>query len=178
MPITTLRASSYKLAWGASVYAKVSAINLYGVSVDSAVGNGAQILTIPDYPVSLAEVAAARSVSTLGISWSAGTNNGGSPVIDYRIIYSNGVTTVSIANVLASPYTALALSTGNNYMFTVEARNAFGYSLVSNSLYLYCAYVPSIVAVGATSISGSNFIVTWTAPSNNGAVITSYKIEI
>jgi hypothetical protein len=94
VPITTLRASSFKLPWGAFVYAKVAAINSYGVSDDSALGNGAQILTIPDYPVSLAEVAAARSVSTLGLSWSAGTNNGGSPVIDYRITYSNGVTTV------------------------------------------------------------------------------------
>jgi hypothetical protein len=48
-----LRAAPYNLAWGSSIHAIYSATNYYGTSVDSADGNGAIILTVPDQPVNL-----------------------------------------------------------------------------------------------------------------------------
>jgi hypothetical protein len=83
VPITTLRASTYNLPWGSSVYAKVVAYNLYGNSATSAVGNGAVILTIPDAPLTVAELYSSRTATSLGISWTNGVANGGAPVIDY-----------------------------------------------------------------------------------------------
>jgi len=87
VPISTLRAASFQLPWGASIHAKVTAINLYGLSEESPVGNGAYILTPPDRPVNLAEFYASRSATTLGLVWTAGAANGGAPVLDYRITY-------------------------------------------------------------------------------------------
>ena len=53
VPISTLRASSYQLPWGSSVWAKVNAFNLYGTSFNSVQGNGAVILTAPDAPINV-----------------------------------------------------------------------------------------------------------------------------
>lgn len=39
----------------------------------------------PDAPISLSENTADRSATTLGLTWSAGSSNGGSVVIDYRV---------------------------------------------------------------------------------------------
>lgn len=58
IPISVLRASPFFLNWGQSVYAKVIAGNIVGDSDYSAVGNGAVILTVPDKPINLANVAA------------------------------------------------------------------------------------------------------------------------
>jgi hypothetical protein len=67
--MATLTTSPYSLSYGASVYATLTATNIMGISLVSEAGNGAEILTIPDAPVSLIEVVDQRSVSTLGIEW-------------------------------------------------------------------------------------------------------------
>jgi hypothetical protein len=90
IPISELRASIYYIEWGSSINAKVIATNDYGDSVESAVGNGAVILTNPDAPLSLSEVYAERTATSLGLSWSEGAENGGSPVIDYTVNYEVG----------------------------------------------------------------------------------------
>jgi hypothetical protein len=50
VPISALKADPYSLIWGASIYAKVKAINLVGESEYSLEGNGAVILTTPNAP--------------------------------------------------------------------------------------------------------------------------------
>jgi hypothetical protein len=65
-----LTSTPYSLAWGANVYAKVVAINIYGQSDESIVGNGADIITSPDAPISLAENYALRSATSLSLTWS------------------------------------------------------------------------------------------------------------
>lgn len=83
VPITTLRASTYQLPWGSSIYAQLYAYNIYGNSLMSSVGNGAIILTIPDSPLSAAELYSSRTATSIGLQWSIGVANGGAPVIDY-----------------------------------------------------------------------------------------------
>jgi hypothetical protein len=56
IPITTLRASPFSLAWGSSIHAIISATNVYGTSVDSIEGNGAVILTVPVAPINFDNV--------------------------------------------------------------------------------------------------------------------------
>ena len=41
IPISTLRASAFQLPWGSYIEAKIIAINAYGNSAESPVGNGA-----------------------------------------------------------------------------------------------------------------------------------------
>jgi len=85
IPVSVFTASPYSLAWGSSIYVKVVATNLYGDSTESSEGNGAVITTSPDAPVNLAENTSQRTKSTLGLTWSAGSSNGGASIIDYRI---------------------------------------------------------------------------------------------
>lgn len=53
--MAVLRASPFSLNWGDSVYAKVQATNIKGVSEESDAGNGAKIVTSPDAPSNLQE---------------------------------------------------------------------------------------------------------------------------
>jgi len=113
VPITTLMASPYSLNWGDSVYAKVKATNIVGDSSTSSEGNGAVILTNPDAPVTLANNAATTSATTIAMTWSAGSSNGGTPVIDYRVNYklsTDGSFAVLATGVTTTSYTTTALT--------------------------------------------------------------------
>lgn len=178
VPISVLRAGAFKLPWGASVHAKIVAYNYYGSSVASAVGNGAVILTLPDAPVSLLETVASRTASSITFTWSQGVSNGGAPVLDYRVSsdQATGSYTVIASGVATSQYTATVLVAGNSYSFKVEARNSFGYSALSSAVTILCATIPSTPVAPTVSVSGSNVVITWTAPSSNGLAITSYNL--
>ena len=73
------------MPWGSSVHAKVIATNIVNSSDMSNSGNGGIILTNPAAPVSLANNPLVTTASVIGLTWSAGAYNGGTPVIDYRI---------------------------------------------------------------------------------------------
>jgi hypothetical protein len=61
--IAELTAAPYLLSYGSSIYAKVTALNIYGPSIQSLAGNGAVILTVPDKPVNLADNEAMTSAT-------------------------------------------------------------------------------------------------------------------
>lgn len=109
----------YSLPWGADVYAKVIAINIYGMSEISDAGNGAAIITNPDAPVTLAEDYSLRTATSLSLTWLEGAANGGSPVLDYQIIYdeaSEGASFVVLqAGLMSTEYTASGLTSGETY---------------------------------------------------------------
>jgi len=69
VPISTLTSAPFSLPWGSSIFAKIQAKNLYGLSGISSGGNGAIILTNPDAPLSLTEVMAAKTSKSIGLSW-------------------------------------------------------------------------------------------------------------
>jgi hypothetical protein len=75
----------FDLPFGSSIYAKVKAVNLVGSSDYSAVGNGGILLTTPGAPLSFANNVAVSDKTQIGLTWYQGINNGGIPVIDYRI---------------------------------------------------------------------------------------------
>ena len=84
----------------------------------SPAGNGATILTVPDAPLSLAEVLSSKTATTIGLSWIAGTENGGAAVIDYTVSYSTtGTYTVLQSGVTTTSFTAAGLTTGTTYSF-------------------------------------------------------------
>jgi len=132
VPISVLQASPYNLVWGSKVFATVSATNAVGSSVDSSASSGiTTILTNPDPPSSLANNPAATSLTNIGITWTAPTVNGGTPVIDYRVSWDQGGLTfvVLASNIIATAYVTTATLTANKvYKFKVESRNAFGFS--------------------------------------------------
>ena len=86
IPTIVLNASPYNLPWGTDVYAKVLASNIYGSSPLSVSGHGGIMVRIPDSPINLSENTSLRNATTLAIIWNDGSNNGGLPIIDYRIL--------------------------------------------------------------------------------------------
>jgi len=67
------------------------------------------------------------------LTWLKPTNNGGSPVIDYRVSWDQGTGTgifvVLATNIATVSYkTTATLTASTYYRFKVESRNAVGYS--------------------------------------------------
>jgi hypothetical protein len=87
IPISVLIATPFSLDWGSNVYAKVIGYNIYGDSAMSQPGYEAIILTVPDSPISLTEVTALRTSTSITFTWSKGAENGGASVIDYRVSF-------------------------------------------------------------------------------------------
>lgn len=116
------------------------------------------------------------------MTWNEGAAAGGTPVIDYRIWYDQGINTYAVLaiGVLTEYYTTTSLQTGTVYKFKVEARNAFGYSSPSDVITIKQAETPSQPATPTTAITGvdrDEITVTWTPPSAQGSIITSYTID-
>jgi len=95
----------YQLPWGSSIYAKIVSYNFFGYSKESAVGNGAVILTYPDPPLNVAEIISERSDSSISLSWTNGLADGGASVLDYRITYDNSIGDyIVLASAIKNPY--------------------------------------------------------------------------
>jgi hypothetical protein len=70
------------------------------------------------------------------------------------------------------------LINANTYKFKIESRNLYGYSDLSAELEVICSTVPDQMVNPVSSIVGSDVLITWIKPNENGATITAYKIEI
>lgn len=180
IPVAVLKASPYSLEWGASVYAKVIATNIYGDSLSSEEGNGAYITTTPDPPTDLIEDYSQRTKSTLGLTWTPPVFKGGDVIDDYRINYRvfGGVYSVLADGILDTSYTVTDLSAGSTYEFTVEARNSYSYSPVSDELALLCAFISEPPATVTTSNVNDLVKLSWAYPVTNGSPITGYRFFI
>jgi hypothetical protein len=84
IPLLSLQVPPFDLTLGDSVYATVTASNNYGESLQSAPGNGATIVLVPDAPV-VEDETLVTSGSVIGLKWTDGESSGGSAVIDYRV---------------------------------------------------------------------------------------------
>jgi hypothetical protein len=82
-----LLAAPFNLPWGSSVYARITAQNIIGNSLASDSGNGAVILTTPDSPLSLANDPTSTLANQISLTWNEGSDDGGSPVLDYTVSY-------------------------------------------------------------------------------------------
>lgn len=58
--------------------------------------------------------------------WEDGADTGGSPILDYRITYSeeNGPEQILRQGIATKSYIAAGLDTGVTYSFKIQARNA------------------------------------------------------
>lgn len=122
VPSVTFTQAPYSHTWGTNIRAKVIAINLKGESFESDVGSGGIILRIPDKPINVQDDPAVTNSVQIGLTWDDGANNGGSAVIDYRVLSNGGAgitfTTLE-TNILAREYTATSLTTGTTYTFQI-----------------------------------------------------------
>ena len=180
MPINILRSSKFNHPWGASIYAKIVAYNIYGYSDESAVGNGAIILTSPDAPLSVTEVITMRAATSITISWLPPPTNGGAPVIDYDIISDDSVGVDRVIKTLqtSTQYTATGLTAGKTYTFKVEARNKYGNSAPSLPISILCAGSPEAPLAPTTENFNDQVIIRWQEPTDNGEPLLGYFVYI
>ncbi len=103
---------------------KATATNGIGTSAQSTASSAVTPSTVPTPPTGLT-VASGDGLVT--ISFTAPTNDGGSPVTGYTVTASNGATISGSS----SPLTIAGLTNGTAYTFTVKATNINGDSVAS-----------------------------------------------
>ena len=101
---------------------KVVANNYYGDSETSETGGSAKIWLLPEAPIALTNDTVTNK-DLVGITWSDGLNQGGTPVIDYRVMWDKSYGTYEILaeGVLPKQFstTGLTLISGRTYSFKV-----------------------------------------------------------
>src|SRR3989442_1692539 len=143
-------------------------------------------MTLAAAPLSPAGLtAAASSSSQINLSWTAPSDNGGSPITGYKIERStdSGSTwTVVVANTggTTTTYSNTGLAHATTYTYRVSAINSAGTGSPSTAVPgTTPAVAPSSpTGLTATTVSSSQINLSWTVPSDNGgASLTGYKIE-
>ncbi len=183
------------LATGMTHSYKVYAINSIGTSAASPEASATPTTTSISSPPAPPTGLAATSISgtQINLSWSAPSNNGGSAITGYKIEYKTGSGSYSVlvANTAntATIYSHTGLTAGQVYVYRISAINSVGTSNPSpeasttpttTSQQTTTNSAPSApTGLAATSISGTQINLSWSAPSNNGgSAITGYKIEV
>lgn len=102
--------------------------------------------------------------TSIKITWDAPSDDGGSPVIDYRVsmkLSTDSTYTVLASDVTTTYYTATSLTSDLIYDFKVESRNLVGYSPETDVVSIRAAAVPAQPNAPVTAINGNNVDITW-----------------
>ena len=132
--------------------------------------------TVPNAP---GDITAVRQNKGADVSWTAPPNDGGDPIIGYRIQVHNGNEPPNVFITAESPYLIRGLENGITYAVTVSAINSVGDSVASESGLVTPATVPdpptSLDATAADSVAELE----WQASSNDGGEsIIGYRVRI
>ena len=160
---------------------KVEARNSFGFSLTYSAEVSIRAASIPSAPLSLANNAAITASGIVGLIWSSGSSNGGSPIIDYQISskIGSGSYTILATGITTTSYTAASLTADVIYTFKVSARNLVGYGEDSSEVSIRAAAKPDVPAAPVTSVNTNvSVTITWVAPYNGGSAITAYIVAI
>jgi len=140
--------------------------------------------TVPDAPIGLTATTGPAS-GEVTLSWTAPSNDGGSPITDYRVLFStDGGGTFSEFSLIPHPASSIVvtgLSPGALVDFRVNAVNVVGDSLFASATTTAGAATVPDAPTGLTATTGpaaGEVTLTWTAPLNEGSnPITDYRIN-
>lgn len=92
IPVSVLLLPPYNMVDGTPVNVKITATNILGESAESDIGGGAVIFIplIPDAPVNLINNGDLTNKVRASFTWQNGADDGGKPVLDYRVSYDQG----------------------------------------------------------------------------------------
>ena len=164
---------------GTTYYFTVEAVNPAGSSASSNEAS-ATPATVPGAPTGLGAI---RGNTTVALSWSAPSSNGGSAITGYNVYEGtrSGHESTTPVNgstlITGTSYTVTGLTNGTTYYFTVKAVNAVGSSAASNEASATPATVPGApTGLGATR-GNTTVALSWKVPlSNGGSAITGYNV--
>ena len=168
-----------RLPAGTTRHYRVSAINANGTGTASNVDDATTTTTVPGAPTSL--TATASGTSTIDLSWTAPSNDGGSAISGYRIEVSSDGGSSWIDLVADTDDTNTTYEdrfpVGTTRHYRVSAINANGTGAASNVATLTVPGAPT--GLTATASGTSTINLSWTAPADDGgASISGYRIEV
>jgi hypothetical protein len=153
----------------------VQAYNWFGLSPSSTASNTITPAFAPCAPfIGTATAAGGTSVT---VSYTAPTFNGGAAITSYVASSSSGSITATLSQAGSGTITVTGLTQGTPYSFSVRAVNRIGPSVAStqsNTITLFS--VPCAPTIGTAVATGqTSATVAFTAPANNGgSAITKY----
>ncbi|MEO0024978.1 MAG: hypothetical protein RL196_1419 [Actinomycetota bacterium] len=181
------------LAAGTNYDFKVAALSDAGDLSDLTTFNFSNIETVTtqsDVPAKPTTLSVTASTTTsLTVAWSPVTQTGGSAIVDYalgfRAVGDANFTTTTLA-ALFSSNTFTGLQPDTEYEVTLTAENVIGAGPTSDSLFVRTdidgavAAEPVVISSVDATVSGSvsNVTLRWSAPSNGGAAITGYAVQL
>ncbi|MGW2788078.1 fibronectin type III domain-containing protein [Streptomyces populi] len=158
---------------GTSYTFTVTATNRVGTS--SASTASTPVTPTPQVPGAPGEVSASPGDAQASLSWTAPSNDGGSPVTSYTVTANPGGATATTTG--ATSAIVSGLKNGTAYTFTVIATNAAGISVASSPSKAVTPRGVPTTPGGVTAVSGNHSAqLAWTAAQANGSPLTSYRI--
>jgi parallel beta-helix repeat protein len=147
----------------------------FAVAAHNSAGTGAQTPSVSSIPMTMpnapAGLTAVPGNGQVALNWTAPSSSGGA-VIDYYILYQNGV---DIAHPTVTKYTSTGL-TRLPYTFMVATHTQAGNGPNSNTVVSTPFTIPG-APNGLTAIAGNGQVaLNWTEPSSNGGTSIDYYI--
>ncbi|MBE5315051.1 MAG: PD40 domain-containing protein [Xanthomonadales bacterium] len=141
--------------------------------VGSSAASNALSVTPVGAPQAPTLISAVRGDGSASLDFTAPSNNGGSPILDYTATCGTQSTTGA-----ASPLLVSGLSNGVQVSCSVTARNAIGSSPASNALSTTPATVPAAPLLGSLIALANGVRVVFSAPGNNGgSALLDYELS-
>ncbi|NMO13307.1 hypothetical protein HPC49_15380 [Pyxidicoccus fallax] len=132
--------------------------------------------TVPREPTNVVATGGNRQVS---LTWSAPTDNGGSPVTGYVVSIHQGTTVVRTQSFTTTSATVTGLTNGVNYDVTVAATNAAGTGWESLKVAFIPRTVPGAPANVVASPGNGGVTLTWSEPADTGGSgIGGYTVRV
>ncbi|HET8589014.1 MAG TPA: fibronectin type III domain-containing protein, partial [Nakamurella sp.] len=141
-------------------------------------------LSVPGAPIDLTATAGDAQVD---LSWTAPTDDGGSPILGYNVFVGTepGGESATPVNggtlVPGTTYTVTGLTNGTTYYFVVEAVNDVGSSDPSNEASATPEAEETVpgAPINLTAAAGDGYVnLSWTAPDDGGSPILGYDVYL
>ena len=175
---TTTTFTDTSLAIGSTYYYRVHATNSLGDSDKSGIVN-ALAGDVPAQTTGLTTTV--LSDTQIRLNWTAPVDNAYS-ITGYKIEQStdNVTFTVAVADTASTAvvHTISSLTPKTDYYFKISAINSLGTGTASTAVIGTTWDVPDAIADLSGSVSGSDIVLTWSAPADNGATISKYIFQV